>query len=197
MCCTDLFIFVAKSCDGISETPMHAITLPYFTLHVGQIAVSSYYIGDLYGELILHTPGRPFHAASISFKLLRTLNCCNWCSCLHTIPPSPIVHLFDSRELVLPFAIAIALQLSVLYPCLRDFAEVTYFTSIRHPELSPIASPSRSTYCPVFIALLTSKTGARSGSFSAEAFHSLIELVVFSSDISLFALSFTSLRIFA
>ena len=85
---TEIFIFRAKIVIAFLKH-QH---LPFFVLCVGQTAVSSYYLRDLYGELLLHSSCLPFHAEFISLKLIRSLKQYNWSSLLHTIPSSPFIN---------------------------------------------------------------------------------------------------------
>ena len=165
--------FSRQNCDGLSETPMHAITQPSFAHHVGQSAVLSYHIGALYGELLLHSSCMPFHAKSISFERLWSLNQYNLWSYLHTIPLSPFinvilqhraVHLFASRDHDRLGLICIVMVPS-RFCWNHSFQIDTSRRSINHRSSFTIP-PSRLTYCPVFIVLLPSTTGTRSASFS-------------------------------
>jgi hypothetical protein len=85
---TEIFIFRAKIVIAFLKH-QH---LPFFVLCVGQTAVSSYYLRDLYGELLLHSSCLPFHAEFISLELIRSLKQYNWSSLLHTIPSSPFIN---------------------------------------------------------------------------------------------------------
>ncbi len=81
--------FSRQNCDGLSETPIRAITLPSFAHHVGQSALSSYTKRDLYGDVLLHTSSLPVHAAFHLFTQSITLNTFIWCSRFTTIALLP------------------------------------------------------------------------------------------------------------
>ena len=80
---------------------------------------------------------------------------------------------------------------SVFWWCRHNFAETTPSKLIHHGEVLIIEiPPSQLTYCPVFIALLPSRSGTQPASFSQ--WHCMHRALIYSSGNSLFAFSPTS-----
>ena len=158
----EIFIFRAK----IVMASLKRRCMPSLChlLHI----VLSYHIGALYGELLLHSSCMPFHAKSISFKRLWSLNQYNSWSYLHTIPLSPFINFILQHRAVHLFASQDHDRLGLIFIVMvpSRFCWSTPSKLIHHREGLIIAPPLRLTYCPVFIALLPSTTGTRSASFS-------------------------------
>ena len=143
--------FLRQHCDGISDTPIHAITLPSFCTLCGAKRGDGTCMPKSSSALPVDVHCSELSALTIGVLFFtRSHHPFKW-------NQDRAVHLFASHALVIPFTIAlqfvhgIQIVSTSLQFCRGWFVHINTSSQI-------LPSPPRSTYCPVFITVYSSRS---------------------------------------